>query len=134
MGCLAYNYSCSQVTASFMAAPLTYHIRPRLDRFRILLVSPSWSLLQTFKLIKSAVMKLYALFTLHETGWGTRAGVGDRTSTLSFCKTLLMGSNRRYESSRKGSGRSRSRQLRRFTPKFIRYRATWKEGLVCYSA
>jgi hypothetical protein len=23
-------------------------------------------------------MKLYALFTLHETGWGTRAGVGDR--------------------------------------------------------
>jgi hypothetical protein len=24
-----------------------------------------------------AVMKLYALFTLHETGWGTRAGIGD---------------------------------------------------------
>lgn len=24
-----------------------------------------------------AIMKLYALFTLHETGWGTRAGVGD---------------------------------------------------------
>lgn len=30
----------------------------------------------------SAIMKLYALFTLHETGWGTRAGVGDRKSTL----------------------------------------------------
>lgn len=26
-------------------------------------------------------MKVYALFTLHETGWGTRAGVGDRMST-----------------------------------------------------
>ncbi|KAJ6591768.1 glycosyltransferase family 2 protein [Mycena vulgaris] len=24
-----------------------------------------------------AIMKLYALFTLHETGWGTRAGIGD---------------------------------------------------------
>lgn len=24
-----------------------------------------------------AVMKIYALLTLHETGWGTRAGVGD---------------------------------------------------------
>lgn len=24
-------------------------------------------------------MKLYALFTLHETGWGTRAGIGDPT-------------------------------------------------------
>jgi hypothetical protein len=28
--------------------------------------------------ISSAIMKLYALFTLHETGWGTRAGIGDR--------------------------------------------------------
>ncbi|KZO98905.1 glycosyltransferase family 2 protein [Calocera viscosa TUFC12733] len=26
-----------------------------------------------------ALMKIYALFTLHETGWGTRAGVGDPT-------------------------------------------------------
>ena len=24
-------------------------------------------------------MKLYALFTLHETGWGARAGIGDPT-------------------------------------------------------
>lgn len=24
-----------------------------------------------------AIMKLYALFTLHETGWGTRAGIGE---------------------------------------------------------
>jgi len=27
-----------------------------------------------------AVMKLYALLTLHETGWGTRAGIGDPTA------------------------------------------------------
>ncbi|KAG6818688.1 hypothetical protein H0H93_002793, partial [Arthromyces matolae] len=27
-----------------------------------------------------AVMKLYALFTLHETGWGTRAGIGDASA------------------------------------------------------
>jgi len=27
-----------------------------------------------------AVMKIYALFTLHETGWGTRAGIGDPTA------------------------------------------------------
>ncbi|KAH9919480.1 glycosyltransferase family 2 protein [Epithele typhae] len=27
-----------------------------------------------------AVMKIYALFTLHETGWGTRAGIGDATA------------------------------------------------------
>jgi hypothetical protein len=26
-----------------------------------------------------AIMKLYALFTLHETAWGTRAGIGDPT-------------------------------------------------------
>jgi len=24
-----------------------------------------------------AIMKIYALFTLHETAWGTRAGIGD---------------------------------------------------------
>jgi len=27
-----------------------------------------------------AIMKLYALLTLHETGWGTRAGIGDATA------------------------------------------------------
>ncbi|THH12786.1 hypothetical protein EW146_g7373 [Bondarzewia mesenterica] len=27
-----------------------------------------------------AIMKIYALFTLHETGWGTRAGIGDPTA------------------------------------------------------
>ncbi|KAJ2921667.1 hypothetical protein H1R20_g15427, partial [Candolleomyces eurysporus] len=27
-----------------------------------------------------AVMKVYALFTLHETGWGTRAGIGDASA------------------------------------------------------
>lgn len=25
----------------------------------------------------SAIMKIYALFTLHKTGWGTRSGIGD---------------------------------------------------------
>jgi len=29
-----------------------------------------------------AVMKLYALLTLHETGWGTRAGVGDPSQAM----------------------------------------------------
>ncbi|KAJ9104452.1 hypothetical protein QFC21_001947 [Naganishia friedmannii] len=29
-----------------------------------------------------AVMKIYALFTLHETGWGTRAGIGDPATAL----------------------------------------------------
>jgi hypothetical protein len=33
-------------------------------------------------------MKLYALFTLHETGWGTRAGVGDRTLFISDLQSL----------------------------------------------
>ncbi|RXW15837.1 hypothetical protein EST38_g10018 [Candolleomyces aberdarensis] len=27
-----------------------------------------------------AIMKVYALFTLHETGWGTRAGIGDASA------------------------------------------------------
>jgi len=35
-----------------------------------------------------AVMKIYALFTLHETGWGTRAGIGDPTAaTAAMDKT-----------------------------------------------
>lgn len=29
-----------------------------------------------------AIMKMYALFTLHEVGWGTRAGIGDATQAL----------------------------------------------------
>jgi len=29
-----------------------------------------------------AIMKLYALFTLHEVGWGTRAGIGNATDAL----------------------------------------------------
>ena len=33
----------------------------------------------------SAIMKLYAVCTLHETGWGTRAGIGDRESSLAAC-------------------------------------------------
>lgn len=27
-------------------------------------------------------MKIYALFTLHETGWGTRQGVGDQDDAV----------------------------------------------------
>ncbi|WWC91747.1 uncharacterized protein L201_006694 [Kwoniella dendrophila CBS 6074] len=34
---------------------------------------PAWILFGYY----FAIMKLYALFTLHETGWGTRAGIGD---------------------------------------------------------
>jgi len=29
-----------------------------------------------------SIMKLYALLTLHETGWGTRAGVGDPSQAM----------------------------------------------------
>jgi len=29
-----------------------------------------------------AIMKIYALLTLHETGWGTRAGVGDPSQAM----------------------------------------------------
>ncbi|KAG8963026.1 hypothetical protein FRC03_003522 [Tulasnella sp. 419] len=29
-----------------------------------------------------AIMKIYALFTLHEVGWGTRAGIGNATEAL----------------------------------------------------
>lgn len=29
-------------------------------------------------------MKLYALFTLHETGWGTRAGIGNSKLIVRF--------------------------------------------------
>lgn len=36
-------------------------------------------------------MKLYALFTLHETGWGTRAGIGN--SKLTVCPCLRCDAN-----------------------------------------
>jgi hypothetical protein len=39
MGRLAHSHSCTQVAPSFMATPLAHHLRSRLDRFRILLVS-----------------------------------------------------------------------------------------------
>jgi len=29
-----------------------------------------------------AIMKVYALLTLHETGWGTRAGIGDPSAAM----------------------------------------------------
>ncbi|KAF8625297.1 hypothetical protein AX15_005431 [Amanita polypyramis BW_CC] len=35
-----------------------------------------------------AVMKLYALFTLHETGWGTRAGIGDISAATAAADKL----------------------------------------------
>jgi hypothetical protein len=35
-------------------------------------VLPAWLLFNYY----FAIMKIYALFTLHEVGWGTRAGVG----------------------------------------------------------
>jgi hypothetical protein len=52
-------------------------------------------------------MKLYALFTLHETGWGTRAGVGDRkldSVLLVLLPLTLAPSCSRY---RNGSRRTR---------------------------
>lgn len=82
MGDMAYNHSCTQIAASSMATPFAHYLRPSMDRIRLLLVSSSHHSSFRVKLTKSAVMKLYALFTLHETGWGTRAGVGDRTSYL----------------------------------------------------
>lgn len=82
MARMAYSHSCTQAFTSFVATPRAHHLRTRLDRFRILLVSHP-VIIQESILKSSAVMKLYALFTLHETGWGTRAGVGDRTFTIS---------------------------------------------------
>ena len=79
---MAYSHSCTKASTSFVATPRAHHLRSRLDRFRILLVSHC-VITQESILISSAVMKLYALFTLHETGWGTRAGVGDRTFSMS---------------------------------------------------
>lgn len=38
-----------------------------------------------------ALMKIYALFTLHETGWGTRAGIGDPViATAAAAKAVFM--------------------------------------------
>ncbi|KZT04181.1 glycosyltransferase family 2 protein [Laetiporus sulphureus 93-53] len=34
-----------------------------------------------------AIMKIYALLTLHETGWGTRAGIGDPTAATAAVDT-----------------------------------------------
>jgi len=38
-----------------------------------------------------AIMKLYALFTLHEVGWGTRAGIGDPTQALEAMQEQKVG-------------------------------------------
>lgn len=75
-----------QAAAPLVVQPMAHHLRARLDRLCILLVSsPAWSTVLTAELTcPSAIMKVYALLTLHETGWGTRAGVGDRKSHLSF--------------------------------------------------
>lgn len=40
-----------------------------------------------------AIMKLYALCTLHETGWGTRAGIGDATAATAAAD---LGANEKY--------------------------------------
>lgn len=61
-------------------------------------------------------MKLYAMCTLHETGWGTRAGISDRKSSLLGESTpTLIGylhlcrsrSYRRLERRRQGERRGR---------------------------
>jgi len=37
-----------------------------------------------------SIMKIYALFTLHETGWGTRAGIGDPTAATKAADTGII--------------------------------------------
>lgn len=41
MARMAYSHSCTQAFTSFVATPRAHHLRTRLDRFRILLVSLS---------------------------------------------------------------------------------------------
>jgi len=38
-----------------------------------------------------SIMKLYALFTLHETGWGTRAGIGDASAATAAMDQAQIG-------------------------------------------
>lgn len=80
-------------------------------------------------------MKVYALFTLHETGWGTRAGVGDRMSFLPFSHVSHrtdMYSYGRYASCGKAQTASRP-ELYRFASELIRHRdeRTKALNLVC---
>jgi len=44
-----------------------------------------------------AVMKVYALLTLHETGWGTRAGVGDPSQATAAAEASKASSNEKHD-------------------------------------
>lgn len=84
--CLVDCNTYRQAFAPSLVQSKSYHIRTLLDSLWLLLVSFQytgvfrWTQL-TFRILLSAIMKIYALFTLHETGWGTRAGIGDRKFT-----------------------------------------------------
>jgi hypothetical protein len=63
LGRLAYNYPCAQATSPLVAAPLAHHLRPRLDRLCLLLVSTSFSssdLLLTVQCRHEAICLVYA--------------------------------------------------------------------------
>lgn len=45
----------------------------------------SWSCVDKADI--SAIMKIYALFTLHKTGWGTRSGIGDPATATTAAQT-----------------------------------------------
>jgi len=44
-----------------------------------------------------AIMKIYALLTLHETGWGTRAGVGDPSQATAAAEADHQSSNEKLD-------------------------------------
>ena len=77
---VAHVYEDGKASTAFMVPAFSHHLRPRLDSIRLLLVSIV--LASLLDLTFSAIMKIYALFTLHETGWGTRSGIGDRKLIL----------------------------------------------------
>ena len=88
---LAHDHPYLQTSAPSLVPALAYYLCTRLDPLWLLLVSRH-GLFHRHSTDKthSAIMKLYALFTLHETGWGTRAGIGDRASQSTFQAIVKM--------------------------------------------
>ncbi|RDB16242.1 hypothetical protein Hypma_003098 [Hypsizygus marmoreus] len=58
-----------------------------------------------------AIMKIYALFTLHETGWGTRAGIGDASAA-----TAAMEAEQRQENEKANANNPYHQQQQRYQP------------------
>ena len=87
--CLVVGHANDQTFASSLEQSQAYRLCSRVHRLWVLLVSLqrlvekdgeiSW-LIAVQSCYDSAIMKLYAMCTLHETGWGTRAGISDRES------------------------------------------------------